>query len=271
MLVKSHQKVRISEITGGEAREILARRPVILVPLGSHEDQGPHAPMGDYLFAERIAELIAERASERGTTTLVAPVLPFGGANYFGNMPGGIALAPATFRAVLADMFACLLRHGLSRLIVINGHDGNVPIIHEVSLEIYLKKNALIPSFYLWRIADSLLPSIVGAEKASRTSGHGADAITSVVMHLRPELIRSDLIPGPPSPRKIMGMPVSGVPTVKFEEAEIAVPVEFDELASDGVSSGDPRLCSAETGAALVERITELGARFVEHYAQHSA
>jgi creatinine amidohydrolase len=270
MTSTSQHKIRIGELTGGEAREILARRPVVLVPLGSHEDQGPHAPMGDYLFAERIAELIAERASSRGTVTLVAPVVPFGGANYFGNMPGGIALAPSTFRAVLADVFACLLRHGLTRLIVINGHDGNVPIIHEVALEIYREQKALIPSFYLWRIADSLLPSIVGPENARKTSGHGADAITSVVMHLRPELIRSDLIPGPPSPRKIMGMPVSGVPTVKFEEAEIAVPVEFDELASDGVSSGDPRLCSPETGAALVERITELGARFVQHYARHS-
>ena len=115
-----------------------------------------------------------------------------------------------------------------------------MPIIHEVALEIYRTRKALIPSFYLWRIADSLLPSIVGTDKAKRTSGHGADAITSVVMHLRPELIRQDLIPGPPSPRKIMGMPVSGVPTVKFEEAEIAVPVEFDELASDGVSSASP-------------------------------
>jgi len=151
MTAKSQHKVRLGELTGGEAREILASRPVILVPLGSHEDQGPHAPMGDCLFAKRIAELIAERANSRGTVTLVAPEVPFGGANYFGNI-----------RTVLADIFAYLLRHRLTRLIVINGHDGNVPIIHEVALEIYREQKALIPSFYLSRIADSLLPVLLG-------------------------------------------------------------------------------------------------------------
>ncbi len=44
-----------------------------------------HAPMGDYLLAEKIAELAAIRATERGMRTLVAPVLPFGGADWFGS------------------------------------------------------------------------------------------------------------------------------------------------------------------------------------------
>src|ERR1700722_3189405 len=100
MTSTSQHKIRIGELTGGEAREILARRPVILLPLGSYEDQGPHAPMGDYLSAEKVAELIAGRATAGGTETLVAPVLPFGGADYFGSMPGGIALSQTTLRAV---------------------------------------------------------------------------------------------------------------------------------------------------------------------------
>jgi len=45
------------------------------------------------------------------------------------------------------------------------------------------------------------------------------------------------------------------------------VPVEYDAVAPDGVRGGDPRLSSPETGAALVEQLTELGARFVAHYA----
>src|SRR5271165_3544129 len=124
-------KVRMAELTGGEARERLARRPVVLLPLGSHEDQGPHAPMGDYLSADAIAERIARRAGERGVDTVIAPVVPFGGADYFGAMIGGIALEQATLRAVLTDIFACLARHKLTRVVVINGHGGNVQAIHE--------------------------------------------------------------------------------------------------------------------------------------------
>ncbi len=260
-------KVRMGEITGGEARALYARRPVILLPLGSHEDQGPHAPMGDYLSADRVAELIARRATERGTETVVAPVLPFGGADYFGAMPGGIALGQATLRAVLGDMLGCLLRHGLTRLVVINGHGGNVQAIHDVTQAVYRSEGVLVPSLYLWRIGYGLLPGILGAEVAKRAAGHGADPLTSVAMHLFPALMRPDLTPEPAATGAVMGLRTTTFGVASFEGAEVAVPVEYDAVTANGVLNGDPRLCSAATGAALVEQLTEIGARFVRHYA----
>src|SRR4051812_11478631 len=131
MAAKTDPLVHMGTITGREAREILAAKPIILLPLGSHEDQGPHAPMGDYLLAEKVAELAAIRASQRGTRTLVAPVLPFGGLDWFGPMIGGIAITQATLTTVLAEMVEALHRNGLKRLIVINGHGGNVGPIGE--------------------------------------------------------------------------------------------------------------------------------------------
>ncbi len=64
-------KYRMGEFTALEMREILRAPPVVLLPLGSFEDQGPQAPMGDYLSAERMVELIPERATTRGTQTLL--------------------------------------------------------------------------------------------------------------------------------------------------------------------------------------------------------
>ena len=261
------EKYRFGELTGGEMRRLAAANPVVLLPLGSHEDQGPHAPMGDYLSAERVAELIAERASAKGQRTLVAPVLPFGGADYFGSMPGGIALSQATLRAVLTDMFGCLLRHGFTRLIVINGHGGNVQAVHEVTQDIYRARGLLIPSFYLWRVAYGWLAGILGDDAARRAAGHGADPLTSVAMHLFPQLMRPDMVPPPPMAPQAMGLTVSGFGTVRFEGADMAVPLELDELAPNGVWQGDPSLCSAATGAQLVEKLVELGARFVAHVA----
>lgn len=263
-------KVRMGEITGGEARALYARRPVILLPLGSHEDQGPHAPMGDYLSADRVAELIARRATERGTETVVAPVLPFGGADYFGAMPGGIALGQATLRAVLGDMLGCLLRHGLTRLIVINGHGGNVQAIHDTTQAVHRAQGVLVPSLYLWRIGYGLLPGILGAEVAKRAAGHGADPLTSVAMHLFPALIRPDLVPGPAPTREMMGLRTTTFGVANFEGAEVAIPVEYDAVTPNGVLNGDPRLSSAATGAALVEQLTEIGARFIRHYASQA-
>ena len=260
-------KRRLAELTGDEMRQAASRRPVILLPLGSHEDQGPHAPMGDYLSAEGVALRIAARATDAGTETLVAPVLPFGGADYFASMPGGISLSQSTLRALLDDMLSCLLRHDLTRIVVINGHAGNVQAIHDATQRVWLDHGVLIPSLYLWRVAYGLLPAILGADAAKRASGHGADPLTSVAMHLFPDLIRPDLVPAAAPPPEFRGMRISGFGTVDFEGAEIAVPLEVEQIAPNGVWQGDPRLCSAETGAALVERLADIGARLAARVA----
>lgn len=270
MAAKTDPLVHMGTITGGEARQILADNPVILLPMGSHEDQGPHAPMGDYLLAEKIAELAAIRASKAGVRTLVAPVLPFGGSDWFGAMQGGIAISQGTLTAVIGEMVDSLHRNGLTRLIVINGHGGNVGPIAEVARELYLRERIVLPSLYLWRIGYGLLPGILGgADKAAAVAGHGSDPLTSIGLHLFPELIRKDLIPGGKPLKKdpVLGLPFTGLGTASFEGHEVAMPNEYDEVYNLGVAKGDPRLCSAETGAALTEKLTEICARFVAHFA----
>jgi creatinine amidohydrolase len=262
-------KVHMGTITGGEARELYAQNPVILLPMGSHEDQGPHAPMGDYLLAEKIAELAALRASDAGTRTVVAPVLPFGGADFFAPMPGGIAISQATLTSVIADMLDNLLRHGLTRLVVINGHGGNVGPIAEVTRELWRQERVLVPSLYLWRIAYGLLPGIVGAEQAAKVSGHGADPLTSLGLHLFPELVRKDLVPAatPLKHDPVLDLPFTGLGTASFEGAEVGMPNDYDEVYTLGVAKGDPRLSSAATGAVLAEKLTDIVARFAERFA----
>jgi creatinine amidohydrolase len=266
---KTDPPVHMGTITGGEARAIYAANPVILLPLGSHEDQGPHAPMGDYLLAEKIAELAAVRASQRGTRTVVAPVLPFGGLDWFGPMIGGIAITQATLTAVLTDMVAHLHRNGLRRLIVINGHGGNVGPIAEVARALYERDRTVLPSLYLWRIGYGLLPEIVGPEKARNVSGHGADPLTSLGLHLFPELMRPDLVPEakPLKSDPVLALPFTALGSASFEGAEVAMPNAYDEVYNQGVAKGDPRLSSAETGAALAEKLTEITARFIQHFA----
>jgi creatinine amidohydrolase len=268
MAEKVPTKVRMGEITGDEARALYARNPVILLPMGSHEDQGPHAPMGDYFLAERCAELIALRATEEGTETVVAPVLPFGKADFFGAMPGGIALTYETMKAVLTDVFANLLRHNLTRLVVINGHGGNVGVINDVTRAILQGRGVPIPSLYLWRICYGLLPGILGAEGAKAVSSHGADPLTSIGLHLFPERMRPDLTPAPSAEKPTyLDLPFMGWGALSFRGHEVTVPLEYDSVSPNGVGAGDPRLCRAETGKALVDKLTEIGAGFVKHFA----
>ena len=269
MVANTTPKVHMGTLTGDEGRAIYAQNPVILLPMGSHEDQGPHAPMGDYLLAEKMAELAALRATAMGTPTLVAPVIPFGGADYFGAMVGGIALSEATLTQVMREMFANLHRHGLTRLIVINGHGGNVGPIQVATREVLRASGHIIPSLYLWRIAYGMLPGIVGAEKSAAVSGHGADPLTSLGLHLFPELLRRDMIPAPLALKRnaALDLPYTALGAASFKGAEIGMPTEYDDVYNKGVAKGDPNLSSAETGAALTEKLVTLCAEFAVHFA----
>ena len=273
MMEVTSPKVHMGQVTAGEARELYEANPVILLPMGSHEDQGPHGPMGDYLLAEKISELVAIKATAAGTRTLVAPVLPFGGADFFGPMIGGIAIRPETLTAVIEDMVASLLRNGLSRIVVMNGHAGNVGPIDEVTREVYRDSGVVIPSLYLWRIAYGLLPGLVGAERAAKSSGHGADPLTSLGLHLLPEIGRPDLIPQAAALKRDpeLDLPFTALGFAAFEGAEIGMPHEYDKVYNDGVDKGDPRLSSAETGQVLADKLVDIAARFVAHYAQKTA
>ncbi len=84
-------------------------------------------------------------------------------------------------------------------------------------------------------------------------------------MHLFPELVRLDLVPsGPAPPRRVGGLEVVGFGTARLGGIEIGVPVEL----GDSAVTGDARLCSAATGAAITGRLVEAGAALVAHLAE---
>lgn len=259
-------KIRMAELTSQEARQHLTEDAVVLLPMGSLEDQGIHAPMGDYMAADLMAMEIARAARAMGVPTFVAPVVPFGGRDYFDSSHGGISVSHATLAGILDDIFACLNRHGIRKLMIVNGHGGNVPAITEVALRWRQKAGLFVPSMYLWQVAYGELPKILGEETARKTSGHGGDPLTSVGLHFFPDLLRPDLIRPAPTGAEVKGMQIAGFSAISYDGAKIQVPIEALEATETGAYGCDPTLCSAETGAALVARLAEIGAGLVRDH-----
>jgi creatinine amidohydrolase len=259
---------RLSDMTAPSFAQAAASNPIILLPLGSHEDHGQHLPMGDYLLAETLAERIAKTATARGIKTFVAPCLPFGVADYFGSSPGGLAISAGSFRAVLSELLTGLLRHGLTNIIILNGHGGNVPVIHEVTLEIKQKENILIPSFYLWKAARQLMEKRLGSGAHGRF-GHGAEPLLSLTMALRSDTVQSDaeLLAVTPT---MLGLPVSGFGTLEFLGLDIEVPVEFEQVRRDATAEAW-KLASAAFGAEISDALVEAAAKFVVYFAGAAA
>ncbi len=259
-------KIRIAELTSEESRQFLTKEAVILLPMGSMEDQGTHAPMGDYLAVEAVAMDMARAARALGVPTFVAPVIPFGGADYFASTHGGIALSPATLVAVLEDMFSSFARHGLNKLLIINGHGGNVSAINEVAQRWRQTTGMIVLSMYLWQISYELLKDILGPEMAAKSSGHGGDPLTSIGLHYYPEIFRMDLKRAPPKDQKALGMDVAGFAKIKYAGAVFQAPLTANEAAPHGVWRGDPAHCTEETGKALSARLVEIGAGLIRDH-----
>jgi len=255
---------RLADMTATAFAQAATQNPLILLPLGSHESHGSHLPMGDFLLADQLAERIAVAASAAGVKTFVAPCLPFGVADYFGSIPGGLSLSPQSFRRVLGDLLEGLLRHGLSNIIILNGHGGNVPVIHEVTLEIRKQRRLVIPSFYLWKVARDWMEQRLGAAGSGRF-GHGAEPLLSLSMASRGGAGRPVRAPAAKQ-GMMLGLPVSGFGTLAFSGVSINAPVEFDLVPGDAEVVAWP-LASAELGAEVANALVDIGARFAVHVA----
>ncbi|MDR3520315.1 MAG: creatininase family protein [Acidocella sp.] len=243
-----------------------AANPVILLPLGSHEDHGPHLPMGDYVLADMLVGKIAASVAEKGVTALVAPTLPYGVADYFAASPGAMALSPASFKGVLEDLLAGLIAQGFTRILILNGHGGNVPVIHEVTLAIKTARHIVIPSFYLWKIARVIMER---EAVAANRLGHGAEPLASLSMALRPETVNFE--PAPAQPHAVeLGLPVSGFGCVDFAGVPVDVPSQFHQVPDDAIRTAAP-LASAALGAAVAAELVEVAASFVVHFAKATA
>lgn len=254
-------------MTAAAFAQAAGRDPVILLPLGSHEDHGPHQPMGDYVLAGMLAERIALAATAKGAPAFVAPCLPYGVADYFGSSPGGLALSAAGFRAVLEDLLAGLLRHGLRKIIILNAHGGNMPVVHEVTLKLRRELGIVIPSFYLWKIARELMERRIGA--AQGRFGHGAEPLMSLNLALRPDEVAAAAAEAKP-PAQMLGLPVTGFGALAFQGVTVEVPVEFGQVPRDAIAAAWP-MASAALGAEVADELVAVGGDFAVHFNQACA
>lgn len=106
-----------------------AGAPLLLVPVGSVEQHGPHLPLAtDSMVAGAVARTAADRLHACGARVLVAPVLGYGASGEHEDFPGTISIGHDALRLLLVELgrSACRWARGV---IFVNGHGGNVPTL----------------------------------------------------------------------------------------------------------------------------------------------
>lgn len=156
---------------------------IILIPLGSTEQEGTHLPIGvDTYVAEAIANEVAKE-----TGSLVGPTLPLGYSEWFLEFPGTISLKMETLIQVLREYCSSLIYHGFTKFIFLNGHRGNSPAVDVIARELITKHNVQIVMVEIWKIANSLAKDILDLKE--NIFRHAGELMTSVMLYLHPDKV----------------------------------------------------------------------------------
>jgi creatinine amidohydrolase len=251
------EKYAMHHMTWKEIEAAFSKDPVVLIPLGSMEEHGPHSITGDFLAATEIAKRIAEK-----TGALYIPTVPFGCSEYFRGFPGTISLSPGTVLALINDICESLTEHGITRIVIINGHSGNAPTIEQVARKIRREKGIMITSIDLWRLQTQEFKKELYGDEFD-PSGHGGEPLTSVMMYLYPEDMRMDLLSKTERNKQWEGFPIKGLAKAGLNDGEASIYLNMEEISPEGIM-GNPFAASAERGEAIINKILEYAELLVE-------
>jgi creatinine amidohydrolase len=240
---RSFAHLRASEIP-----HRLSESSVLVQPIAAIEQHGPHLPLAtDLLMVDAVlARLSESRGAELDLWVL--PSLSYGKSNEHEWAPGTVSLSARTLLGVLEDLGASLAKLPTRRLVFVNGHGGNVPLLGVALRE--LRQQHGLMTFLVNVLAPPAY--VTGAAGAGDELGMGIHAgrdETSLMLHLHPDLVDLSAL-GSFAPPELADL----------EHVRFGGDTSFGWLSDDfsdyGVI-GDPRGASAEAGAALFEATTD--------------
>ena len=185
----SGKKVHWQEMLRHELLTALENRPVVIVPVGSVEQHGPHCPQDvdisiPYHLAIRAAETIDD------FSVIVAPPVTYGFTHYNMGEVGTITLGLEVFIAVLCDVARSIWANGFHRIIMLNGHGGNEQPNWSASVKL-AEEDVWALAITYWNMAKPELAAWSEADAGS--IGHGGEWETSLQLYLRPNLVDMNL------------------------------------------------------------------------------
>ena len=215
-----------------------------VLPIGSLEYHGEHLPFGtDSLVAESLAEAVSQRVEGM----LCLPTLPFGMSHHYSSFPLALTLSTVTLISVLKELLESLNQHGIRRLLVVNGHDGNIPAIDAATREYRTEHPEMrVAGLEAWWVtAGELLPK--GTFEAWGGLGHGGEGETSMMLRVAPQLVNMSRAKG-------------YIPSLS---EQVEVKWLFREITPYGVT-GDPTKATSEKGILMWDALVERLVRFVQ-------
>ncbi len=233
----------LENIIGYEGKKVKFDKAILAV--GATEYHGEHLPYGtDTIVARRLAEEVAKRVDG----LLVLPPIPYGMSLHYASFPIAVTLTSETLISALRDVFSSLIRHGINKLFIVNGHDGNIAPIEVATREFKMEhpemKICVLEEW--WIVAGRLLPR--GTFEVWDGLGHAGEGETSIMLAMNPELVEMKYAKG----------------VVPDLPCHIQIKWAFEELTPYGVT-GDPTKATKEKGEKMMEALINHTVSFIRN------
>ncbi|HYZ33303.1 MAG TPA: creatininase family protein [Crenalkalicoccus sp.] len=235
-------EIRWERMTAPELKALAAREGALAVlPVGSLEQHGPHLPVWtDSYCAHEIALRGAAAAGD--LPVVVLPPMWMGLSEHHLPFGGTITLDHATYQAVLRCVVRSLRAEGFARLLIVNGHGGNVDPLAVAVRELAAEFGIPIVSITWPAAAPAEIRAILTTQPGVQ---HACEGETSLWLALDPAQVRQDRIAeavSNPPPESRPGF-------IRFWS--------FAERAPRTGVRGDPRAATAEKGERILDAVTQ--------------
>ena len=226
------------ELTAEDLRAKAAANAIVILPVASMEQHGPHLPVGvDTFLCEAVCRGGAERAVQ-DVPVVVAPTLWCGMAEHHMAFGGTFTFDIPTYQAVLSAFLNSIKRHGFKRVFIVNGHGGNIAALNAFLPDFTRETGLTLYATTYFELSKDDLAQFLEDQKSVH---HACEVETSMMMVVAPD----DREARPPagSLRLLNGDPRKAFPASRFDS--------FKELTPSGVV-GDARRANAQKGEKLL-------------------
>lgn len=162
---------------------------IAVLPVAAIEQHGPHLPVATDMIINNghIARTLAILPD--GIPAVFLPTQAIGKSNEHISSPGTLTFGWETVTKAWLDIGDSVARAGVRKLVIVNSHGGNVPIIDIVARELRVRHDMLVVATAWSRFGQ---PEGLYGEQDRRFGIHGGEIETSIMLALRPDLVKMD-------------------------------------------------------------------------------
>jgi creatinine amidohydrolase len=184
--------VQLTDYTWPEIASIERSVPVVL-PVAALEQHGHHLPL--FTDSMLLAEVVRRVEQHLMNQVLFAPLLWLGNSEHHLDFPGTMSASPRTYLDLVGDMVENFVRHGFRRIVVLNGHGGNIVPAQQALFELRQQHRSesdlLLLAATYWNCATTRESAVwLSRIFVQQEMGHACEWETSMMLRLAPHLVR---------------------------------------------------------------------------------